>query len=404
MPACLACPSPAVGTLLDLGHQALSNRFLSTPDETEETFPLALGQCPQCGLIQCLQPAPPAQLRARFDWIRYNEAEGHLDEWVSRITQLPGVNRSTVIGAVSFKDDSTLDRLRALGFDQTWRLDLTADFGVEDPCASLETIQEQLTPARASDIAARRGQADVLIVRHILEHAHNPRRFVHALRQLVTPTGYLLFEVPDCTPALTRGDYTMPWEEHVAYYTPDLFADGLARHGFSIRQLACHPYANENSLVALVQPESRTAPEPVPNPALPSLLQLGAAYAARFEARSHQTREALHHLRPGHAPVAVFGAGHLSCAWIQFLKLAQLVDFIVDDHPRKQGLYLPGSRLAIRPSSDLIDRGVRTCLSTLNAESEARVMARQKAFLDRGGTFASIFPDRPNSFLPASLP
>src|SRR5438876_12285474 len=77
MTACHVCGSDRVETLLDFGAQALSNRFLAEP-QGEALFPFVLGQCAQCGMIQIPNPIPPAELKARFDWIRYNEQEGHL--------------------------------------------------------------------------------------------------------------------------------------------------------------------------------------------------------------------------------------------------------------------------------------------------------------------------------------
>src|SRR5438477_5075076 len=53
--------------------------------------------------------------------------------------------------------------------------------GVTTPGIGVETIQDRLTPETAAEIARNRGEADLLIVRHILEHAHQPLRFLEAL-------------------------------------------------------------------------------------------------------------------------------------------------------------------------------------------------------------------------------
>lgn len=398
MHTCLICQSGDTAPLFDLGPQALGNRFLTRRDEPEQTFPFALGQCAQCGLIQILQPAAPTELKAPFDWVRYNEAEAHLDGLVAQICTLPGITERSTIGAVCFKDDSMLTRFQTRGYANVWRIDAQTDLGITDPCAGLETIQSALTPSTATAIASRRGPVDVLIVRHILEHAHNPHAFSQALRNLVKPDGYLVIEVPDCTPALTRGDYTMPWEEHIVYYTPELFSQSLQILGFKVQHAECYPYGNENSLVAIVQ-ASATKPAPLGNDKQTSaIIALGQRYAAGFEPYRQKALAALEAQRQKAGPVALFGAGHLSCAWLNFLHLEHLVDFVVDDHPKKKGLFMPGSRLPIRPSSDLIDQKIRLCLMSLSAESEAKVIAKNQPYVDGGGAFASIFPGKPNTF------
>jgi hypothetical protein len=274
---------------------------------------------------------------------------------------------------------------------------LAGDLEINDRLAALETIQEQLTPERSEMIAERRGQADVLIVRHILEHAHRPRLFADALKRLVRPTGYIILEIPDCEPALTRKDYSMPWEEHIAYFTPETFRNSLRVLGFSLMREERYLYSNENSLVAIVR--SGGAMLESSSEHVAGQKQLAGGYAEAFPHLREATRATLAaHLERG-GKVAMFGAGHLSCFWINALQVADAIEFVVDDHPQKRGRYMPGSRLLIRESSALLDEQVTLCLLSLSLESEARVVQKNQRFVEQGGTFASIFPDRPNSLV-----
>jgi hypothetical protein len=399
MPPCHICQSSGVETLLDFGPQALSNRYLSSPEESEPLFPFVLGQCADCGLIQIPDSISPSELKPRFDWITYNEQEGHLDDLVEKICQLPGVTTEAVIGAISFKDDTTLARFQKCGFGKTWRLDPGRDLRLTDRLAGLETIQAELSSENAERIVEQRGLTDVLIVRHILEHTHDPRRFLAALRKLIKPGGCIVFEVPDCAPALERGDYTMFWEEHVLYFTPEAFQRSFAVWEFAPVHFKRYVYANENSLVAIVQPASTgksISSEVVP---ASSLRKLGKRYAGAFPEYREKIADALAQYRLEYGKIAVFGAGHLSCAWINFLGVGQHIEFVVDDHPRKIGLFMPGSRLPIRASTDLRDQNVKLCLLSLSPESEIKVIQKNQAFVEKGGRFASIFPGKPNSFV-----
>jgi hypothetical protein len=147
---CFLCRSHEIKPLLDIGPQPISNRFLRAPTDDEEQFPIALQQCEACGLVQIEQPVPARALVPPYDWITYNEPEGHLDALVDILMGLPGVGPAAVAGGVSFKDDSTLARLARKGL-QTWRLDLREDLGVADATSGhgVETIQDRLTPSVA---------------------------------------------------------------------------------------------------------------------------------------------------------------------------------------------------------------------------------------------------------------
>ena len=394
---CIICGCGAVESLIDFGPQALCNRYLARADDPEALFGLALGQCQACGLIQILSPVPPTELKPKFDWITYNEQEGHLDDMVERVCALPGFHENSAIGAVSFKDDSTLVRFKNKGFARTWRLEAEADLGITDAAAGLETVQEALSPVRAKQIVATRGAADVLIVRHILEHAHQTRRFAEALKRLVTPNGYFVFEVPDCRPALERRDYSMSWEEHIVYFTPETFRHSLAALGFSETHYQCFVYAHENSLTAIVQNRETGGSERLAPDVLDGQKSLGQSYRRAFPVYRTEAGRLLSEWRNKRGKIAVFGAGHLSCFWINALALADRIEFVLDDHPKKRGLLMPGSRLPIRGSASLLEDDIRLCLLSLSPESEAKVVAKNQLFLQRGGSFASIFPGEANS-------
>ncbi|MBM4134968.1 MAG: class I SAM-dependent methyltransferase [Nitrospira sp.] len=399
MTLCRLCHHLAVTPWLDLGKQALCNRFLMTSSGEEPTFPFTLGQCHACGVIQLLDPVAAQELKPRFDWVTYREAEGHLDDLVEDICRLPGVATTSVIGAISSKDDSTVARFKRRGFARTWRLDIERDLGADDRGAGPETIQLHLTPQMADVVAQRRGQADVLIARHIVEHAQDPSSFVGALKRLVRPDGYIVLEVPDCGPALQRADYTMPWEEHVLYFTEKLLRQAVTCWGFQPVSHRLYPYSHENSLVAIVRSTETAQPNKPDSAVAQAEREFADGYARSFPLHRRKANEALAEFRRRRGRIAMFGAGHLSCAWINFLGTREYIDFVVDDDPRKRSLFMPGSRLPILASSELMPRGIKLCLLSLNQESEEKVMANNQAFLDAGGIFASIFPGRPNSFV-----
>ena len=374
----------------------MSNRFLSRDASAANEFqhPLQVGICEACAVVQLRNPAPPAELRSRYPWITYNEAEGHLDRTVEDLENLLRLSPGAVIGGVSFKDDSVLRRFRERGY-RAWRIDLREDLGVEDPAAGLETIQEKLDPGAAARIADKRGACDLLIVRHILEHAFEPRVFAEALKRLLKPGGRIFLEVPDCERALSARDYTTVWEEHLVYFTEESFHRALALLGFAAVKTEVVPYFLENALLALVQPRA-SVPAAFTGEALKADNARFLSFQQGFSGKQRAVQGFLDEERRK-GPIAVFGAGHLSCAYINLMAAKDRIDFVVDDSPPKQGLLMPGSRLPIRPSAALIGEKVRLCLSSLNPETEAKVLAKQEAFLRGGGSFQSIFPGSPRA-------
>lgn len=392
---CIGCAASSVQELLDLGAQPPSNRFLSSPDEDCERHPLRFGFCPRCGLAQLLDPMPPQIVRSRFQWITYNEPEGHLDDLVSRLSARIRLDAGTVVFGITYKDDSTLARFLRGGVGRTYRLDQVADLGVEHPLASLESIQAALTPDKAKGVAARHGHADVVLVRHILEHAHDPRRLVEACRHLAKPGGLLVFEMPDCRKAFDGHDHCFLWEEHIAYFTPDTLERFLAYLGFGDVDILLYPYPMEDSLIAIVTNGEREAAAPaLPGPGEAQRLR---DFSAAFSERKKRTHLAFDAMQAKGLRVALFGAGHLAAKFINFYGLEGRMTQVVDDSPDKQRYFMPGSGLPIHGSGCLDTGEVDVCLLTLNPESEQKVMKAKAAFVRSGGAFRSIFSASPIS-------
>jgi len=60
MDTCHMCRASEVIELIDFGPQPICNRFLKSPDEKEATFPMRIGQCGACGLVQAIDPVSAA--------------------------------------------------------------------------------------------------------------------------------------------------------------------------------------------------------------------------------------------------------------------------------------------------------------------------------------------------------
>jgi hypothetical protein len=389
--SCLLCRRDRLAALVDVGLQPISNRFLCAPTDDEEQFPIALRQCEACGLVQIETPVPARALIPPFDWITYSEPEGHLDELVEIVTALPGVRSGSVAAGISFKDDSTLARLERKGL-QTWRLDLRDDLDVAEAGAGVETIQDRLTTQRAEQIARNRGAADILVVRHILEHAGRPLDFMVALKTLTRADGYIVIEVPDCSRAMDGCDYTTIWEEHTLYYTPETFRHGLSIAAFDVVRAENYPYPFENSLVAIARSNGTADGEVVPATIVARERERGEMFGRSFSVYREKVRTFLNEHRRERGSIALFGAGHLACMFVNVFGVESAIDCVIDDNPHKRGLYMPGSRLPIFDSAALLERDISLCLLSLNPIGEQKVVDTNAAFVERGGAFASIFP------------
>lgn len=392
MKDCQICKKNSVKVLLDCGHQPLCNRFIMNPTTEKYTHPLVLGQCEMCGLIQITDPVPNKEIASQFEWLKYNEPEQHLDNLADIISNLTDISQNPVAFGISVKDDSLLHRLQNRKFSKVWRIDPKEDLGITRRGVWTETILPYLTSDTTLKMAAKYGRADVVIARHVYEHAPHTHTLLNALKNLVKPNGYVVFEIPDCTKSLEFKDYSMLWEEHLLYFSPDTFRNSFGFTDFSLARYECFSYPVENALVAITQLVEKNTSSPLKSDTLKLELERGNSYGKGLSEYGGKLRRYLKTYKSAKGKVAVFGAGHTACMYINLMKIKDYVEYVLDDNPDKKGLYMPGSLLAICGSNMLIDDNIGLCLLTLNPESETKVVQNNKLFLEKGGIFASIYP------------
>lgn len=379
-----------VKLLLDLGLQPISNRYLQDPADEEELFPLKLGQCRETGLIQLIDPVPYEELTPRYDWVTYNEPESHLDSLVDKVSKSFLKKKDPIIGGISSKDDSTLERFERLDY-QTWRIDPIRDLKLGKN-AGIESVQAALNVERSKEIVNRNSRAELLVVRHIWEHVYDQDVFAEALKEFVAEGGYILFEVPDCSNLINNFDYTMTWEEHLYYYTPFTFKQSLRRYGFEIIDMEVIPYPYENSLVALIKMQtSKHVENGVEKNDLEEALQRGESYAKEYIPKSKMNLEILSK-ESRKRKIMLFGAGHSSGAFINHFSLKDFIECVIDDNANKQGLFMPKSGVPIIHSKTLYRNNLTLCLLAMNPIHEEKIISMHREFLQEGGEVRSIFP------------
>ena len=121
-------------------------------------------------------------------------------------------------------------------------------------------------------------------------------------------------------------------------------------------------------------------------------LRLVRAFAARLPDERSRWRKLIERSGEPGTAVAMFGAGHAGIMFVNALGLKDHLACAIDDHPAKQGLRLPGSRLPILPSSSLLGQDVRVCLLAVDPASEDNVIRALAPWLAAGGRASSIFP------------
>lgn len=345
--------------------------------------PFRLGRCSKCSVIQLLDLPPLTALQPPDQAILYRDPERHLDD-LARVTASLLVAPNALVMGLSYKDVPLLERLHSLGCTNQRVLDRTDDWQFTDPRAGIETMQARCTVEWASRIRDKYGPAGLLVVRHVLEHAHHPPEFLAACRRLTEPNGWVLFEVPGCETEFARGDTGALWEEHVSYFTAESLRRALALHGFQSYLVGNYPYSVEDCLAVVGRFGSIS---PVRSEPQSSLLR--EFDAAQMTLRDAVSRIAQRERQRGKG-LAVYGAGHRTATWVELAGLSQFVTCVIDDSPEKQGRFLAGSAVEVGPATRLVERQIGVCIGLLSPEILRKIATRETQFTTNGGRMLTL--------------
>jgi len=373
--------------------QPPSNRFIDAANAqiNDDLEPLSLGYCQQCSTIQLVERMPIDVVRPRYDWLTYNEPEGHLDDVAAKLQNLPGIHSNSRMLGTTYKDQSTLDRLAKRGITPGACIQVDDFEELEHPFG-LETMQRSLCDSETiARLKQRYGLVDLLIVRHIIEHAISAKQLLTQMSQLLTPEGYMVLEMPDSAHIFHADNHAFIWEEHISYFTEDSIHILASHAGADVVWVNRYSYPYEDSLVFVLKFNGHASKRVSVEEEIYATSKRLESFADTLTKKHDYWHETLTRYKKEGELVAIFGGGHLAAKFINFLQLADLIDCVIDDHPKKSGLVMPGSRLSIVPSSELQTRGIQTCISTLSPESEVKVRNKLKDYFSSGGVFLPAF-------------
>lgn len=314
-------------------------------------FTLELGCCKCCGLVQLVDP-PIAPIAPLTPGVEPREPEAHLDELADRLLQQRCRAR---VAWYSGKDGSLVERLRRRGW-------------------------------QAMDGADPSDRADVVLMRHRLEHELDPCASLRRLSEQLAPDGLVVVEVPACESEMASGDIARIWDEHLQYFTAASLEQCLLRAGLSLVWSWRTAAEGEELLIVAARPGSAVVAQVPGTGCTAAAAFLGGIGSARLQAAQ----------RLDGRTVSLFGTGHHGLSWIRLLGLGRRLSQVLDDHPCKQGRFIPDVVPAIEPTNRLGRLGPGVCLLAVRPEAEERIIARHAAWLGEGGSFASISPASPH--------
>jgi SAM-dependent methyltransferase len=401
---CRHCGAPLRLSLVDLGTAPPSNAYLSVAalEAPEAWYPLRVLVCTDCFLVQTADFARASEL---FD-ARYAYFSSYSSTWLEHarrfvedmVARFALDERSRII-EVAANDGYLLQYFKARGIP-CLGIEPTASTAAAARGRGLEIVAEFFGVPLAGRLLATGQQADLLVANNVLAHVPDINDFVRGFALLLKPAGIASFEFPHLLRLIEHSQFDTIYHEHFSYLSllavQRIFAAG-GLQVFDVAELPTHG----GSLRVLAQ-RSGTGARPV-TAAVGELLgrerSAGLATAGfyagcqpRLEALKDAFLRFLLDARTQGLQVAAYGAAAKGNTLLNYAGVrSDLVRFVADRNPAKQGHYLPGSRIPVVAESVLQQqRPDYVLILPWNLKTEVQ---QQLAYIrDWGGRFVTVVP------------
>jgi hypothetical protein len=263
----------------------------------------------------------------------------------------------------------------------------------------IDTLEEFFGSAVAEKLRARGKSADVFLAKNVLAHVADLNDFVRGIRILLAPTGVAEIEAPYVRDMIDRVEFDTIYHEHLCYFSLTALAHLFRRHGLEVTNVE-----RLNIHGGSLRVQAALAGTLEPRPAVARLLDEEQArgldrlsFYQGFARRVMTLKDALVSLltslkRQGKR-LAAYGAAAKGSTLLNYMGIGpDLLDFVADRSTYKQGRYMPGVRLAIRPPETLVqEMPDYVLLLAWNVAGE--IMEQQAEYRRRGGRFIIPVPE-----------
>jgi ubiquinone/menaquinone biosynthesis C-methylase UbiE len=367
--ACKGCGSDLVKQFFSFGRLPMGNAFLRKDQmEAEPTFGLDLGFCEGCKLVQQINPAPREVIESVYKNYAYvpfgNTLEAHyggLGRTIANELKLTKDSFALDIGSndgILLRSIKLSGGCRILGVEPAVRISETARK------SGVPTVTAFFAPEVASTIAKEHGLADVVTITQVLQHVTDLVQFLRDAIRLVKPTGCLVIEGRYFGETIKKVSFDTVYHEMLYFFTLESLENLLGRMGMEVfKAEQIDIYGGSLRIYSRRVSESKKGEVDTSRNQLLDLerntmhLNRFSTYAD-FAKKVYLLRDELHDLLVGikksGKAIAGYGAPSTGTTLLSFCGLGKdVIDYVVDDSPLKQGLLTPGTHIPIVPSSQL---------------------------------------------------
>jgi hypothetical protein len=357
---CRFCQHELTHEFVDLVNSPPSNSFLTREqlNEPETFYPLKLFVCEKCWLVQIDEYKRSNEIFSQ-DYAYFSSCSTswleHAKRYTDMITQRFGLGKTSQVIEVASNDGYLLQYFQRQNI----------------PCLGIEPAQNTAAVARgkglsviieffgenlAQHLAGQGKLADLLIGNNVLAHVPDLNDFVKGLKIVLNSNGVITMEFPHLMKLIERNQFDTIYHEHFSYFSFGTACNLFSSHGlalFDVEELPTHGgslriYAKHKSNNSLQVTDAVSALLATESDAGMKTLHYYIDFQHKIDNVKHDIVSFLIEQKSSGKKVIAYGAAAKGNTLLNYCGIkTDLIEFVVDASPYKQGKFLPGSHIPV---------------------------------------------------------
>lgn len=400
MSNCHVCQNNKLYEFLSLGPTPLANSFLTKDqlNRPEPCYPLDVYFCENCGLVQIGEVIPPEILFRNYAYITSTSQpmKVHFASLAERVMKKVKPTKGSLVVDIGSNDGTLLQGFQkydvnCLGIEPATNIAEMAR------AQGVDTLNDFFGERLAQKVRTERGAASVILGTNVFAHASDLDGFLNGVTHLLAEDGVFIVEFPYLVDMLNKLEFDTIYHEHLRYFAIRPLVVLFARFDMGITDIERISVHGGSLRVYVKKSAASSSPSVVEFLELEQGVKLDSTatyqqFGADVSAVRSELLSLLRKLKRKGARIAGYGAPAKGNTLLNYCKIGlDILDYISDTTPFKQGRYTPGMHIAVFPESHFHECPPDYAL-LLAWNYADEILCKEEAYRQAGGKFIVPIP------------
>lgn len=397
---CRICGGENLVKVLDLGKMPPANAFLKKEDLNfpEDKFPLTVLFCKDCFLVQVPDVVDPNILFKNYDYLTSasKPLTAHFIEMAHVLRERFITSDKDLFIEIGGNDGTLLDAVKDTC--HVLNIDPATNIAQISNEKGIQTINKFFTDEVAQDVLAQFGPARVIVANNVMAHIDDLHSVFRGVKALIGENGVFVFEVHWVGNLIAEGGFDQIYHEHLCYHSLLALRRLVSQFGLKIFDIETVPIHGESIRVFVGGenkfPESERVAifaDQEKNIGLDKE-ETFLRFARRVEDNKNDLLDFLSRLKKEKKRICGYGAPAKGNTLLNYFGIGpDILDFLTDTTPLKQGLFSPGMHIPVVAPNTLENDPPEYILLLAWNYAEA-ILEKEEALRAKGSQFIIPVP------------